>query len=229
MRASAIVLAHGVEPTLRAMRGGARGRRSDGHPGRGQRGRRPARSRPLRSLPGVTGPGAGTQPGFRGRLQLRRESRHRRRPGVRQLGCRGPTGCTRCPVCVGSRTRASAWHRRTSGWPTTPTWLNSAGNPVHYLMFSWVGGFGEPAADHALLTEVASISGVTFAMRREVWDVAGRVRRRLRRLLRGRVPLAARLAGGLPRGPRAGGQSFSTTTTSPATRPSSTCSSATGS
>jgi GT2 family glycosyltransferase len=54
-----------------------------------------------------------------------------------------------------------------------PTRLNSAGNPVHYLMFSWVGGFGELAVDHALLTEVASISGVTFAIRRQVWDSLG--------------------------------------------------------
>jgi GT2 family glycosyltransferase len=52
-----------------------------------------------------------------------------------------------------------------------PGRLNSAGNPVHYLMFSWVGGFRDPAADHARLTEVASISGVAFAVRQEVWAV----------------------------------------------------------
>lgn len=54
-----------------------------------------------------------------------------------------------------------------------PDLLNTAGNPVHYLMFSWVGGLGEPAADHAEVTEVASITGVTFAVRREVWDALG--------------------------------------------------------
>ena len=54
-----------------------------------------------------------------------------------------------------------------------PEVLNTAGNPVHYLMFSWVGGLGEPAAEHSELTEVASITGVTFAVRREVWDVLG--------------------------------------------------------
>ena len=54
-----------------------------------------------------------------------------------------------------------------------PGVLNTAGNPVHYLMFSWVGGLGEPAAEHAELTEVASITGVTFAVRREVWDALG--------------------------------------------------------
>ena len=54
-----------------------------------------------------------------------------------------------------------------------PELLNTAGNPVHYLMFSWVGSLGEPAANHADLTEVASITGVTFAVRREVWDALG--------------------------------------------------------
>ena len=54
-----------------------------------------------------------------------------------------------------------------------PDLLNSAGNPVHYLMFSWVGSLGEPAAEHAETTEVASISGVAFAARREVWQELG--------------------------------------------------------
>jgi GT2 family glycosyltransferase len=54
-----------------------------------------------------------------------------------------------------------------------PEILNTAGNPVHYLMFSWVGGLGERAALHAQVTEVASVTGVTFAVRREVWDALG--------------------------------------------------------
>jgi GT2 family glycosyltransferase len=54
-----------------------------------------------------------------------------------------------------------------------PEVLNTAGNPVHYLMFSWVGGLGEPAAKHAQVTEVASVTGVTFAVRREVWEALG--------------------------------------------------------
>ncbi len=54
-----------------------------------------------------------------------------------------------------------------------PELVNSVGNPVHYLMFSWVGGLGEPAARHEEPTEVASISGVTFAVRRPVWDDLG--------------------------------------------------------
>lgn len=54
-----------------------------------------------------------------------------------------------------------------------PAVINTAGNPVHFLMFSWVGGLGEPVADHQQVTEVASITGVTFAVRREVWDALG--------------------------------------------------------
>ncbi len=55
-----------------------------------------------------------------------------------------------------------------------PMLLNTAGNPVHFLMFSWVGGLGSP---HRRSTrpahEVASVSGVTFAVRREVWHELG--------------------------------------------------------
>jgi GT2 family glycosyltransferase len=54
-----------------------------------------------------------------------------------------------------------------------PDRLNSAGNPVHYLMFSWSGSLGEPAARHGELVDVASISGVAFAVRREVWARLG--------------------------------------------------------
>lgn len=51
--------------------------------------------------------------------------------------------------------------------------LNSAGNPVQYLMFSWVGGLGEPASAHAAVADLASLSGVAFAVRREVWAEIG--------------------------------------------------------
>lgn len=54
-----------------------------------------------------------------------------------------------------------------------PDRLNSAGNPIHYLMFSWVGAYGDAAAEHAQLTDVASISGVAFAVRRAVWQELG--------------------------------------------------------
>jgi GT2 family glycosyltransferase len=55
----------------------------------------------------------------------------------------------------------------------TPELLNTAGNPVHYLMFSWVGGLGEPASQHAEVTELASVTGVAFAIRRSVWEEVG--------------------------------------------------------
>ena len=54
-----------------------------------------------------------------------------------------------------------------------PEMLNTAGNPVHYLMFSWVGSLGEPASEHSEVTEVASITGVMFAVRRTVWEELG--------------------------------------------------------
>jgi GT2 family glycosyltransferase len=54
-----------------------------------------------------------------------------------------------------------------------PDRINSVGNPVHYLMFSWAGALGEPAGEHDRPTEVASISGVAFAVRRDVWDRLG--------------------------------------------------------
>ena len=54
-----------------------------------------------------------------------------------------------------------------------PEMLNTAGNPIHYLMFSWVGSLGEPASEHTEVTEVASITGVMFAVRRTVWDELG--------------------------------------------------------
>lgn len=55
----------------------------------------------------------------------------------------------------------------------SPDRLNSAGNPVQYLMFSWVGSLGEPASAHVEVADLASISGVAFAVRREVWQEVG--------------------------------------------------------
>jgi GT2 family glycosyltransferase len=54
-----------------------------------------------------------------------------------------------------------------------PGLVNAAGNPVHFLMFSWAGGLGEPADPAAVVGETASISGVAFAVRRGVWDELG--------------------------------------------------------
>jgi GT2 family glycosyltransferase len=54
-----------------------------------------------------------------------------------------------------------------------PDRINSAGNPVHFLFFSWAGGLGDPAASHDQLTPVASISGATFAARTDFWAELG--------------------------------------------------------
>lgn len=54
-----------------------------------------------------------------------------------------------------------------------PHLLNSVGNPVQFLMFSWVGHYREPAELHQGTTEISSISGVAFAVRREVWERLG--------------------------------------------------------
>ena len=54
-----------------------------------------------------------------------------------------------------------------------PEVVNAVGNPVHFLYFSWAGGFGDPADRHAEPGTVASITGATFAVRREFWDQLG--------------------------------------------------------
>jgi len=51
-----------------------------------------------------------------------------------------------------------------------PTRLNSAGNEIHFLGFSWVGGFDEPAAVAARDRDVAGGMGALVLMRRAVWD-----------------------------------------------------------
>ncbi len=55
----------------------------------------------------------------------------------------------------------------------SPDLLNSAGNPVHFLGFSWAGGYGEAADRHRDMVPVASVSGATFAVRRDVWNDLG--------------------------------------------------------
>lgn len=54
-----------------------------------------------------------------------------------------------------------------------PSRLNSAGNDIHFLGFSWVGAFGEDAATHAVDRDVAGAMGALVAMRRSVWDALG--------------------------------------------------------
>ncbi len=48
--------------------------------------------------------------------------------------------------------------------------LNTAGNEVHFLGFSWTGGFGEPAATRAVAREIAGAMGALAVLRREVWE-----------------------------------------------------------
>ena len=52
----------------------------------------------------------------------------------------------------------------------SPDVVNAVGNPVHFLYFSWAGGFGDAADQHTEPTTVASITGATFAVRREFWE-----------------------------------------------------------
>ncbi len=171
MRASAIVLAHGAEPTLTACVAAlvADGADevvvvdNDAAPG-------PVDA--VRSMPGVRVLGAGRNLGYAGGCNYAARNASGDvlvfvnsdalvRPGaldalVRRVADPG-IGLASASVRLAEE----------------PEVLNTAGNPVHYLMFSWVGGLGEPASDHAQVTEVASVTGVTFAVRREVWDALG--------------------------------------------------------
>lgn len=54
-----------------------------------------------------------------------------------------------------------------------PAYLNSAGNPVHYTGVTWAGAFGEPATAHGQRRDVASASGATMLIRRNVWELLG--------------------------------------------------------
>jgi GT2 family glycosyltransferase len=53
-----------------------------------------------------------------------------------------------------------------------PELLNSAGNEIHFLGFSWVGGFREPAST-ATARDTAGAMGALVLVRREVWDQLG--------------------------------------------------------
>jgi len=55
--------------------------------------------------------------------------------------------------------------------PGEPFVVNSIGNPIHYLMFSWAGAYGEPFANHPSREPVAGISGAFFACRRTQWEL----------------------------------------------------------
>ena len=54
-----------------------------------------------------------------------------------------------------------------------PELLNTAGNEIHFLGFSWTGGFRERAADKAIARDVAGAMGALVVLRREVWERLG--------------------------------------------------------
>ncbi len=57
--------------------------------------------------------------------------------------------------------------------PGSPPRVNSIGNPIHYLMFSWAGSYGESFDARASREPVAGVSGAFFASRREHWIELG--------------------------------------------------------
>ena len=54
-----------------------------------------------------------------------------------------------------------------------PDLMNSAGNEVHFLGFSWCDGLGAPASEFTTARDVASASGAAMVMRRELWETLG--------------------------------------------------------
>jgi len=50
-----------------------------------------------------------------------------------------------------------------------PNLLNSDGNEVHFLGFSWCGSFGEPAAKRTAPRPITSAMGAAMMLRRELW------------------------------------------------------------
>jgi GT2 family glycosyltransferase len=54
-----------------------------------------------------------------------------------------------------------------------PGTINSVGNPVHYSLISWAGGWGDPVGSHPISAEVASATGAMFAIRTRDWRSLG--------------------------------------------------------
>ena len=51
--------------------------------------------------------------------------------------------------------------------------LNTAGNEIHFLGFSWVGAFGELASDYAVDRDIAGAMGALVVLHRDVWNALG--------------------------------------------------------
>lgn len=54
-----------------------------------------------------------------------------------------------------------------------PGVVNSVGNPVHYSLLSWAGGWGDQQSQHSTVEEVASATGCVFGVRTEDWRALG--------------------------------------------------------
>jgi GT2 family glycosyltransferase len=54
-----------------------------------------------------------------------------------------------------------------------PSRLNSDGNEVHFLGFSWCGSFGEPAEKRSSPRPITSVMGAAMLLRRSLWDELG--------------------------------------------------------
>lgn len=51
--------------------------------------------------------------------------------------------------------------------------VNSVGNPVHLLGFSWAGGFGSARFEHGMARDIASATGACAALRTSWWNELG--------------------------------------------------------
>jgi GT2 family glycosyltransferase len=54
-----------------------------------------------------------------------------------------------------------------------PSLLNSDGNEVHFLGFSWCGSFGRPAAIRTEPRPITSVMGAAMVLRRSLWNELG--------------------------------------------------------
>lgn len=54
-----------------------------------------------------------------------------------------------------------------------PHLINSVGNPVHLLGFSWAGGFGDSISAHSVAMDVASATGACAVLRTSWWQTLG--------------------------------------------------------
>jgi GT2 family glycosyltransferase len=54
-----------------------------------------------------------------------------------------------------------------------PTRLNSDGNEVHFLGFSWCGSFGQPAQIRTEPRPIMSVMGAAMVLRRALWEELG--------------------------------------------------------